>query len=173
MKSGAMDEALELLDKGIAKWPNEPQLYLSAAIMNLMVGDNDSSLRLASRGAELAAGDVELQLRFARVLFEIEQVDAAEEIVRELAGTVAEGSPLLTELTLLRGLILERGGQHDAADQVVYEVLGLEPRDAAKELVDEYLSTNLRADALRVVERALIDAPDDAWLLKKRDELST
>ncbi len=164
-KLGKFAEAVETLEKLIAKYPAEKSLIVLLALAESQhrAGRNDAALISAREALKLAPPDFETQSLFADLLAQIGQVDEAIALLQK----VVKNEPNNPEPEMRLGGILSRFGRNEEALKLFNDML---KRHANNDLVTRIARQNLSIVYVNLGDYAKGESELEAILERNPDE---
>lgn len=176
-----MPKALETAKAALEKYPNDPALLASRAMLLGENGQTDEAVKILRAQLTGTEADRDAYLNIAQVYERGRRYEQAEEAAH--AAEVLPGAPRDNEMVwFLLGAIYERQKEYDRAEELFKKVLSINPRNSMVLNYYGYMLGDLgiRLDEARaLVQRALAEEPFNGayldslgWVYYKQDKLS-
>jgi tetratricopeptide (TPR) repeat protein len=155
--SGNADKALEVLARGLAQHPDDPDLITARGMARAMQHDTKGALADAERAARIAPGNEQTVLLLAS-LYRL-QGDVAG-AVQVLESTLRQ-RPRSVELRQVLAQLYAESGNEQRAEEQLRRLAEIRPRDLRPRyaLADFYVRTQRSDDAERALQDAVNAAP--------------
>jgi len=163
-EQGDPRRALELLDEGLRRWPNNSGARYLAGKAALRLGQVDRAVAEFREAVRAGPGETDAALELARLRLAQEQPAAALQILSRMLGVANAAPPppgrRLAGLVLM-GRAQRAAGQREAARRTFETLVDLgRPEVAAVELAELAAEEEGPAAAVRVLEEADLSATD-------------
>ncbi len=174
-------KALETAKVALEKYPNDPGLVSSRAMLLGEKGQTDEAVKILRSQLTGAESDRDTFLSIAQVYERGRRYKEAEEAAH--AAEVLPGTPRDTEMPLfLLGAIYERQKEYDRAEEFFRKVLAINPRNSMALNYYGYMLGDLGTrleEARALVQRALDEEPYNGayldslgWVCYKQNKLA-
>jgi tetratricopeptide (TPR) repeat protein len=155
-----IDEARELLDQTVLRYPRAGDAQMLLAKLRHMNGEADFD-RDVKKATRTHPEDVELSRIHAQLLRGAGQAEAAAHMLQQTLERLGPNAVLLAELASAQ----QEAGEFEASLQAAREAARLAPDDPHREdrFVDALLSLGRADEAMPLIRAARRTAPNDQW----------
>lgn len=157
--AGFPEKALELVEPGLAKTPDEPDLLVVRGAVRARLGDLAAAVADAERAVTLSPKHDDAIALLASLQMRQERPEAA----RKLLEGAIQALPESTDLRLILADIYRQAGDLPGAERMIREVVALQPdQPSHRYALARFLDANGRVDeAVDVLRDAVTRMPDD------------
>lgn len=165
---------LEFLDDAVARFPEEPEIWVLLASASLQVRP-ETVASSATKAVELGADDPSIQVRAGHLLLGRGEIDAARGCAKRARELAQADFVLMAGLEGLEGKLASLDGEYDLAEELLRSAVDREPEYSTYpvDLARFLCNRDRTPEALAVIDESLQRVRDKDDLERMRIQIAS